>query len=320
MQVPRVVVVGSANMYLCILGQRIPQPGETVIGGRFVMSGGGKGANQAIAAARMGAETVFVSRLGDDLFGRQMMEQYRQEGIRCDYVYYTAAAATGVALILVDPRGENIISVASGANNGLSPDDVRRALEAVGDFQVLLLQLETPMETVLAAAETAKRRGATVILDPAPAAPLSENLLRHIDIITPNEGEASLLSGVDIADADFSRKAAERLHAIGVKNVLITLGPLGCCLAAENENRFIPAYAVEAVDSVAAGDAFNGALAYALASGKTLADAVAGTASAAAALAVTRPGAQTSLPTAGEVRRFLATTPRLTAMHPRAGK
>ncbi len=305
MPVPRVVVVGSSNMDLSIHGQKIPRPGETVIGGRFVMSGGGKGANQAIAAARQGAEVVFVSRLGNDVFGKQIMNNFREEGIHADHIIFSDDAATGVALILVDPQGENIISVASGANDCLSPEDVRAAFQKIGDFQVLLLQLETPLKTVEAAADAAKRHGAIVILDPAPAALLSEALLRNIDVITPNEGEASLLTGVDAGDPDFRKSAADRLRAKGVANAVIKLGSQGCLLATEEEHRFIPAYKVQVKDTTAAGDAFNGALAYALAAGYSLPDAVEGIASVAAALTVTKAGAQTSLPTASEVRRFI---------------
>ena len=310
MSVPRVVVVGSSNMDLSIQGQKIPASGETVIGGRFAMAGGGKGANQAIAAARQGAEVFFVSRLGNDLFGRQLMDNFQEENICTDNVFVTEDAATGVALILVDPRGENIISVASGANSRLTPYDVRAALEKVGNFQVLLLQLETPMETVKAAAEAAKQIGATVVLDPAPAAKIPDDVMQFVDIITPNEVEASVLAGIEVHDPDSQIIAAGRLLESGVANVVITLGSRGCCLASKEGCRYISAYEVEAKDTTASGDAFNGTLAYALAAGKPLLEAIEETASAAAALAATRSGAQPSLPTADEVQRFLINAPK----------
>ncbi|MGD9127040.1 MAG: ribokinase [Planctomycetia bacterium] len=301
---PRVVVVGSCNMDMSIHGQTIPRIGETVIGGQFVMAAGGKGANQAIAAARQSAEVFLVSRLGSDVFGKQLLANYREDGICIDHVKVVDDVSTGIALILVDPQGENLISVAAGANQCLTPQDVQDALEAIGQFSVLLLQLEIPMETVITAAKTAKRLGAVVLLDPAPAVNLPAELLPYVDILTPNEIEAAVLTGLEPDGPDFAQHAAACLREKGVANVVITLGAEGCHVVTEDESGFIPAHKVDAKDTTAAGDAFNGALGAAMASGKSLHDAIKDVANAAAALSVTRHGAQPSLPTADDVARF----------------
>ena len=304
-QKPQVVVVGSCNMDMSIQGQTIPRVGETVIGGQFVMASGGKGANQAIAAARLGAEVFLVSRLGDDVFGKQLLDNYRKDGICTEKVKVTEEVSTGIALILVDPQGENLISVAAGANACLTPQDAQEALETIGPFSVLLLQLEVPMETVVAAVKKAKQLGATVILDPAPATSLPAELLQYVDILTPNEIEAAVLTGLDKDTPDFAPRAAQRLREMGAANVVITLGSEGCHVVTSDGSSFTPAHKVEAKDTTAAGDAFNGALGAAIATGQSLCSAVEGIASAAAALSVTRHGAQPSLPTADEVARFL---------------
>ncbi|MHC4177675.1 MAG: ribokinase [Planctomycetota bacterium] len=305
MNTPRIVVVGSSNTDMVVKGQRLPGPGETVTGGTFVMAPGGKGANQAVAAARLGAEVSFVAKVGQDLFGDQAVEGYNGEGILTDLILRDGDNHTGVALIMVDDQGENLISVASGANHALRPEDVERAAQRIKEADVVLLQLEIPMVTVQFAARLAAEAGAQVILDPAPApdAPLSDPLLRAVTCLTPNESEAERLTGIQVRDEATARAAAERLLQTGARRVIITLGAKGALLADGEQIALVPGYPVEARDSTAAGDAFNGGLGAALARGLTWEEA-AREASLVGALSVTRLGAQPSLPTAGELRRF----------------
>jgi ribokinase len=305
MKTPRIVVVGSSNTDMVVKAERLPGPGETVTGGTFVMAPGGKGANQAVAAARLGAEVSFVARVGQDLFGDQAVEGYRKEGILNDLIVRDPQNHTGVALILVDQRGENLISVASGANHHLRPQDVQQAAERIKAADVLLLQLEIPMETVQFAALLAAEAGVKVILDPAPApdAPLEDRLLRSVTCLTPNESEAERLTGIPVRDEDSARAAAEKLLQTGARQVIVTLGAKGALLAGGEQTLMIPGYRVEALDSTAAGDAFNGGLGAALARGLSWEEAVR-EANLVGALSVTRLGAQPSLPTADEVRRF----------------
>ncbi|MFH1920006.1 MAG: ribokinase [Planctomycetota bacterium] len=300
---PRIVVVGSSNTDMVVKADRIPAPGETVTGGQFVMAAGGKGANQAVAAARLGAQVTFVAKLGQDMFGDQAIENYAKEGIVTDLILRDPENHTGVALIMVDEEGENLIAVASGANHALRPEDVERAANRIREADVVMLQLETPMETVEFTAQLAADAGVPVILDPAPAAPLSEALLRRVTYLTPNESEAERLTGIPVRDEASARAAAEKLLASGARHVIVTLGPKGALSAGPGQATMIPGYAVKARDSTAAGDAFNGGLASALANGMPLEEAVR-EASLVGALSVTRMGAQPSLPTAEELRRF----------------
>ncbi|MBN2024564.1 MAG: ribokinase [Pirellulales bacterium] len=300
---PRIFVVGSVNTDMVVVGQRIPAPGETVTGGRFVLAAGGKGANQAVAAARLGARVTLVAKVGNDLFGRESIDRFAQEGIRTEHVLRDSAQATGVALILVDAAGENAISVAPGANFALAPEDVEPALAELGPGDVVLLQLEIPLPTVAHAARLASAAGARVILDPAPAAPLDDAILRHVDCLTPNETEASRLTGIEVRDVASARAAAERLLADGAKSVIVTLGGAGSLVCQGDRCDHVPCPRVDAIDTTAAGDAFNGGLAFAWSSGKSLADAAA-FATRVGALAVTKLGAQPSLPTAEDVSRF----------------
>jgi ribokinase len=273
-----------------------------------VLAAGGKGANQAVAAARLGAQVTLLAKVGDDLFGQQAIAGYQREGIATDWVLRDPAAATGVALIIVDDRGENLIAVASGANHALLPDDVERAAAAIRAANLLVLQLEIPLATVEAAAALAAAAGVPVLLDPAPApdAPLPRSLLQHVACIKPNQTEAERLTGIAVSDEASARAAAEKLLAEGVGSVIVTLGAKGCLVVSRpGEATLVPAYPVEAVDSTAAGDAFSGALACGLARGESLL-AAAQFASTAAALSVMRLGAQPSLPTAEEVRRVAA--------------
>ena len=288
-----IVVLGSTNTDMVISGAKIPVPGETVCGGSFMMNPGGKGANQAVAVARLSArrrQCVFIAKVGDDLFGRDTARRLKAEGIDARLIV-DKTAASGTALILVDRKGQNCISVALGANGTLSPEDVAPFASDIERADALLLQLETPLETVLWAARTAHAKGVHVILNPAPAAKLPRELYACLDWITPNETEAELLTGVKVADLASAQAAERVLKRRGVAHVAITLGAKGCYAA----GRIHPCVKVKAVDTVAAGDTFNGAFVVALAEGKGVDEAIA-FAQAAAARAVTRPGAQSSVP------------------------
>lgn len=293
-----IVVLGSTNTDMVISGAKIPVPGETVCGGSFMMNPGGKGANQAVAVARLSArrrQCVFIAKVGDDLFGRDTARRLKAEGIDARLIV-DKTAASGTALILVDRKGQNCISVALGANGTLSPEDVAPFASDIELADALLLQLETPLETVLWAARTAHAKGVHVILNPAPAAKLPRELYACLDWITPNETEAELLTGVKVADLASAQAAERVLKRRGVAHVAITLGAKGCYAA----GRIHPCVKVKAVDTVAAGDTFNGAFVVALAEGKSVDEAIA-FAQAAAARAVTRPGAQSSVPFRREV-------------------
>jgi len=300
-----IVVVGSSNTDMIVKLDRIPKPGETVLGGEFSTAAGGKGANQAVAAARAGGKVTFIARVGDDVFGRQALKGFVADGIDTGHVITDPDAPSGVALIFVDERGENSIAVASGANAYLTRQDVLSARDAIASAEVLVIQLETPLDTVLAAVELAVEHGVRVVLNPAPAQPLGEEILRHVSVLTPNETEAHLLTGIEISDDAAALAAAKRLNAFGVESVLITLGSRGAFMLDSDHNELIPGFEVEAVDTTAAGDVFNGALAVALAEGRALTKAVR-FANAAAALAVTKLGAQPSAPSREEIERLLS--------------
>ncbi|HOW86602.1 MAG TPA: ribokinase [Candidatus Aminicenantes bacterium] len=300
----RVVVVGSSNTDMVLRVPRIPRPGETVLGGGFSMAAGGKGANQAVAAARAGGRVTFVARVGDDIFGERALAGFEADGIDARFVLRTPGAASGVALIDVDDRGENSISVASGANALLSAADVGRAAGAFAEADVVLVQLESPIEAVGAAVRAAGETGAPVVLNPAPARPLDETLLARVSVLTPNETEAELLSGIAVRDEGGVRDAAARLRALGPRIVVVTRGERGLYASGPGFDGFLPAFRVEAVDTTAAGDVFNGALAVALGEKRPLAEALR-FAQAAAAISVTRPGAQPSAPARAEIEAFL---------------
>ncbi|MCL2348168.1 MAG: ribokinase [Planctomycetaceae bacterium] len=306
MKTPHVVVVGSSNTDMVVKSERIPRPGETVIGGEFVMAAGGKGANQAVAAARLGAKVTFIARVGSDMFGHEAVENYRREGINTDWVICDPKLATGIALILVDAEGENLISVASGANNNLSPADVTAAESVIASADMVVMQLETPLDTIRHTARLAAKHGVPVILDPAPApaGALPDDVMQNITYLKPNETEASRLTGINVVDDASAQAAADALIADGAKAVIVTLGSRGVLIVTEaGKGAFVPARQVKATDATAAGDAFSGAMAVALGRGETLLQA-AGFAVRAAALSVTRIGAQPSLPTAAEVAAF----------------
>mgnify|MGYP005838900263 CR=1 FL=1 len=305
MKGPRVVVVGSSNTDMVVKAPRIPRPGETVLGGRFVMAAGGKGANQAVAAARLGAQVTLVARLGRDMFGRETLGNLQREGIDTSFLAWDDSAPSGIALIVVSQEGENAIAVAPGANGELTPADVERAEGSIAAADVVLLQLEVPMAAVRRTAELAARHGVRVILNPAPAAPVPREVLQRVDLLTPNEHEAGLLSAVEPEGAEGAERAARALLRQGVRALAMTLGGRGALWARAGEMELVPAFRVEPVDTTGAGDAFNGALACAWAGGQELRQAVR-YANAAAALATTVMGAQPSLPTAEQVEELLA--------------
>ncbi len=298
----RITVVGSYNTDLVTFTPRMPQPGETILGKGFKTGPGGKGSNQAVAAARLGAQVTFIGRIGEDMFGQMALDVWEKENMDTTHVIRDADHPTGVATILVDDAGENMIVVASGANWRLSPQDVERAEAAIARSHVLLAQLETPLETVVRALQVARQHGVQTILNPAPGQPLSQDVLALVDIITPNQTEAEIIAGVSSRDAE---SAALALREHGANTVVLTLGSKGVLLCDENGTQRFPAFKVETVvDTTGAGDAFNGGLAVALAEAQPLADAIR-FASAAAAISVTRPGATDSLPTRQEVGAWL---------------
>ncbi|MCX8091857.1 MAG: ribokinase, partial [Verrucomicrobiae bacterium] len=286
---PHIVVVGSSNTDLIVRVPRIPRPGETILGGRFTTAPGGKGANQAVAAARAGARVTLIARVGRDAFGSQALAGFVRDGIDVRFVRRDPDAPSGVALIFVAADGQNSIAVAGGANANLSVADVRRAQRAFAHARVLLLQLETPLPTVKAAAQLAARHGVRVVLNPAPARDLPDELLRRVSVLTPNEIEAAALSGVKVRDLASAEKAARRLLQRGVEAVIITLGARGALVSSAAGTERVKGFRVRAVDTTAAGDVFNGALAVALSEGRPLREAVR-FANAAAAISVTRMG------------------------------
>jgi ribokinase len=293
-------------MDLVVRMPRIPRPGETLLGGVFSTIPGGKGANQAVAAARLGAHVTMIGCVGSDSFGQEMRATLAAEGIDISHVLIHLQDATGVALIQVDEKGQNSIAVASGANFRLTSADVEKAMQIITEFDALVMPLETPIETIYAAARIASRRGAKVFLNPAPAQVLQEDLLEMVDFLLPNEYEIGLMAGVQSQSTAGTHQAAEKLLSLGVKNLIVTLGSQGALFfdGKTNQETIIPACPVQAVDTTAAGDCFVGALAVGLCEGKSI-QAAAEFASAAAAISVTRAGAQPSLPRRNEVDKFL---------------
>lgn len=301
----KIVVAGSANTDMVVKSRRIPRPGETVTGGHFMMAFGGKGANQAVAAARLGGEVTFLARVGDDLFGQQSLEHYRNEGILTDCIIRDPEHATGVALILVDQTGENCISVAAGANHALTIADIQKESDRIREADLLMMQLEIPLAVAAEAARIADKAGVPVMLDPAPVPedPLPESLLKHTTYLTPNEVEIEALTGIEVSDEASAREAADLLLEKGVDHVVLTCGPKGAWNIDSREIELVTAPRVEALDSTAAGDAFNGGLATALGRKLPLLDAV-GNACLVGASSVTRMGAQPSLPDLARMEKF----------------
>ena len=301
----KIVVVGSSNTDMVVKTSHLPAGGETVLGGDFFMNPGGKGANQAVAAARYGNKVVFVAKTGDDMFGATVREGLKQDGIVTDYVFVDKQHPSGVALITIDSAAENCIVVASGANMHLGKEDIDAAEEEIRSADVLLMQLESPVATVEYAARMAAEAGVKVILNPAPAPaePLSEELMKNLFLITPNRSEASRISGIEVKDMESAHRAIMSIYAMGPKSVIITLGSEGSLIYDGSMIMRVDACKVEAVDTTAAGDTYSGVLASCIAEGKSLIEAVR-EANVAAAISVTRMGAQPAAPTRAEINEF----------------
>ena len=305
MRKPRITVVGSSNTDLIIKMPRLPVPGETVLGNQFVIAAGGKGANQAVAAARLGAMVTFVARLGKDDFGNSALTGFEKEKINTEFVFRDEESPSGVALIFVGETGENMIAAAQGANARLSREDIDKADEAIKNADIVVLQLETTMDAVIRTVEIASERHIPIILNPAPGRKLGPALVEKISYLTPNETEAEILTGVQVVDQSTAERAGAQLLQRGAQNVIITMGKSGAVLVNSAGSLLVPAFQVKPVDTTAAGDAFNGGLAYAIAVGQPLEEAMR-FANAVAALAVTRMGAQPSMPAKTEVDGLLA--------------
>lgn len=291
----KIIVIGSSNVDMVVRTSHLPAPGEAILGGEFFMNQGGKGANQAVAIKRLGGNLIFMAKLGNDVLGRQSVGYFKKEGIDTRYIALDEDSASGVALISVDDHAENSIVVASGANMLLNEQDVDKMLEEMCEGDILLMQLEIPLQTVEYAARKAFGKGVKVVLNPAPARSLPKELFRHLYMVTPNRIEAEMLTGIKIANDADVEKVAEEICAMGVKNVIITLGSKGCLIREEGVSYRIDAFKVEPVDTTAAGDTFNGALCVGLSEGMDLKQAAV-MASKASSIAVTRMGAQSSIP------------------------
>jgi len=304
-----ILVIGSSNTDMIVRTRRLPRPGETLLGGEFLTAAGGKGANQAVAAARAGGTVTYVARIGSDMLGDQALAGWEKEGIDTTYVTRDKTVPSGVALVLVAADGENSISVAGGANAKLTPALVRRAAPAIRAADTVLMQFETPLESVQAAAEIAAKAGVRVIVNPAPARKPTADLLRLVDVLTPNETEAELLTGIRIRTPRDAAKAAAALLEAGPRHVIVTLGSRGALVVERAAGAIlVPAFEVDPVDTTAAGDTFNGALAVALGEGRSLVEA-ARFAAAAAAISITRLGAQPSAPNRGEIEKLCTSNP-----------
>ena len=291
----KIVIVGSANTDMVISADHFPLPGETLMGTNFMTNFGGKGANQAVAAARMGGQTVFIGKVGNDNFGTSIISNLESEGINVSHLYTTQKTSTGVALITTIPSGENSIIVNAGANGQLTADDVRDSEEVIAEAGTVLMQLETPVAALTEAAKLGKKHGAFTVLNPAPASPLSHELLENIDLLIPNETEASSISGVEIKDESTAMEAISAIQGMGVKNVIITVGSKGAIAKVDGKMIMVPAFKVKAIDTTAAGDTFCGALCVALSEGKDI-EAAIRFGNKASSVSVTRKGAQLSIP------------------------
>lgn len=296
----KIAVIGSSNTDMVVKTARLPLPGETVIGGEFIMTPGGKGANQAVAAARLNGNVTLVAKIGDDIFGQQTKKLFQSENLNTEFIFSAPASPSGIALITVDDHAENCIVVAPGANSLLDREDINMALPAILNAEFILMQLEIPLDTVMYATDLAFKAGKKVILNPAPAQFLPPELLQKIYMVTPNETEAELLTGIKVTDDATAEIAARKLLDNGIKVAVVTLGSRGALLVTDDLCESIPGFRVNAVDTTAAGDCFNGALTVALSEGADLREAVI-FASKAASISVTRMGAQSSAPYRNEI-------------------
>jgi ribokinase len=300
MKTNKIIVIGSSNTDMVIKSDRLPVPGETILGNEFIMNPGGKGANQAVAVARLGGDVTLISKTGNDLFGKQSLDLFDAEGIKTNYIFSDPKNPSGVALIMVDSQGENCIVVASGANATLSPKDIDKAKSEIETASLILMQLEIPIKTVEYVANIAHQRGIKVILNPAPACVLSNELLEHIYLLVPNKTESEILSGIKITDWESAKKAANIISLKGAQNVVITLGSQGVLIKENDQYYEVDAYKVNAIDTTAAGDTFCGALCVGLSENMTLLESVQ-LANKASAITVTRLGAQSSIPFRAEL-------------------
>ncbi len=300
-----IYVVGSSNTDMIVKAPHIPAPGETILGGEFTTAAGGKGANQAVAVARCGGNVSFLAKLGNDALGDQAIASFKADGIDVSHVLRDPNTPSGVAVIMVNHSGENSIAVAPGSNSLLCPTDVEGIEPVLDETSTLLIQLEIPIETVEKSVSIACSRGANVILNPAPACELSDDLLSQVSIITPNESEASLLTGIEVKSVDDAIAAGRKLLQRGIDNAVITMGSSGALIVRTDGEELVPTTKVDVVDTTAAGDTFNGALAVALSEGSSLKNAVV-FANAAAALSVGKLGAQQSVPSREEIDAMLS--------------
>ncbi|MCQ2183969.1 MAG: ribokinase [Bacteroidales bacterium] len=290
----KILVIGSSNTDMTIKGERLPLPGETVLGGEFKMGPGGKGANQAVAASRLGGDVTFICKVGRDLFGDNSINLYNKEGMDTSHIL-RSDKPSGIALILVDAKAENCISVAPGANGDITVSDIEKLEPVIAQADYVILQLEITVAAVVKAAQIAKASGAYVILNPAPACPLPAEIFSNISLITPNQTEIALMTGIEVSDEDSLHAAVRKIQEMGVKDVVVTLGSKGSLVCQGSDFIFVPSQKVKAVDTTAAGDTFCGGIAVGLSEGMTLEDAAA-FATKASALTVQKMGAQDSIP------------------------
>ena len=299
-----VLVVGSANMDMVVTTDRFPYPGETIFGKKFQTFSGGKGANQAVACAKLGIKTYFIGKIGNDDFGEALTKNMRRDGVNLDHIFIDPKESTGTALITVDNEGQNEIIVISGGNMNLSPSDIDSKIKLFRQVKVVLSQLEIPLDTVLKTAELCKNEGSVFILNPAPAFQLPDKLLNQIDFLTPNEIELAMISGLNVDDEESAANAAQVLINRGVGNVIVTMGAMGSLWVSKNKIVKFPTLKVQAVDTTGAGDAFNGALAFSLAKGNNSEKSIE-FANRVASISVTRMGAQSSMPYYHEIELIL---------------